>query len=147
MDYFDYCTGLTMTNAKFDSLFGGPPRKAEQLLTQREMDLTASVQKVLEDVLIQMTRSLAKEFDEENLCLAGGVALNCVANGKILRDGAFEAHLDSASVWRCRRRRGRGAKRLSRLCAQAEDSQPPLATAWRGPFSGQPMTRRTLRRG
>ena len=90
MDYFDYCTGLTMTNAKFNALFGGPPRKAEQLLTQREMDLTASVQKVLEDVLIQMTRSLAKEFDQENLCLAGGVALNCVANGKILRDGAFK---------------------------------------------------------
>ena len=90
MEYFDYCTGLTMTNAKFDTLFGGPPRKAEQLLTQREMDLTASVQKVLEDVLIQMTRSLAKEFDQENLCLAGGVALNCVANGKILRDSAFK---------------------------------------------------------
>ena len=90
MDYFDYCTGLTMTNAKFDALFGGPPRKPEQLLTQREMDLTASIQKVLEDVLIQMTRSLAKEFAQENLCLAGGVALNCVANGKILRDGAFK---------------------------------------------------------
>ncbi len=90
MDYFDYCTGLTMTNAKFDALFGGPPRKPEQRLTQREMDLTASVQKVLEDALIQMTRSLAKEFGQENLCLAGGVALNCVANGKILRDGAFK---------------------------------------------------------
>ena len=75
---------------RFDKLFGGPPRKPEQLLTQREMDLTASIQKVLEDVLIQMTRSLAKEFGEENLCLAGGVALNCVANGKILRDGAFK---------------------------------------------------------
>ena len=90
MDYFDYCTGLTMTNVRFDKLFGGPPRKPEQLLTQREMDLTASIQKVLEDVLILMTRSLAKEFGEENLCLAGGVALNCVANGKILRDGAFK---------------------------------------------------------
>jgi carbamoyltransferase len=90
MDYFDYCTGLTMTNAKFDTLFGGPPRKPEQLLTQREMDLTASVQKVLEDVLLTMTRSLAKETGEQNLCLAGGVALNCVANGKILRDGAFK---------------------------------------------------------
>lgn len=90
IDYFDYCTGLTMTNAKFDALFGGPPRKPEQLLTQREMDLTASIQKVLEDVLIQMTRSLAIEFDQENLCLAGGVALNCVANGKLLRDGAFK---------------------------------------------------------
>jgi carbamoyltransferase len=90
MDYFDYCTGLTMTNAKFHDLFGGPPRKPEQLLTQREMDLTASVQKVLEDVLITMTRALAKEFGQKNLCLSGGVALNCVANGKILRDGAFE---------------------------------------------------------
>ncbi len=90
MDYFDYCTGLTMTNAKFDTLFGGPPRKPEQLLTQREMDLTASVQKVLEDVLLTMTRSLARETGEQNLCLAGGVALNCVANGKILRDGAFK---------------------------------------------------------
>jgi carbamoyltransferase len=90
MDYFDYCTGLTMTNAKFDALFGGPPRKPEQLLTQREMDLTASVQKVLEDVLLTMTRSLARETGEQNLCLAGGVALNCVANGKILRDGAFK---------------------------------------------------------
>ncbi len=90
MDYFDYCTGLTMTNDKFDQLFGGPPRKPEQLLTQREMDLTASVQKVLEDVLLTMTRALAKETGEQNLCLAGGVALNCVANGKILRDGAFK---------------------------------------------------------
>jgi carbamoyltransferase len=90
MEYFDYCTGLTMTNAKFDQLFGGPPRKPEQLLTQREMDLTASIQVVLEGVLLTMTRSLAKEFNQQNLCLSGGVALNCVANGKILRDGAFK---------------------------------------------------------
>ena len=90
MDYFDYCTGLTMTNAKFDALFGGPPRKPEQLLTQREMDLTASVQAVLEEVVLKMTRAIARETGAKNLCLAGGVALNCVANGKILRDGAFE---------------------------------------------------------
>jgi carbamoyltransferase len=90
MEYFDYCTGLTMTNAKFDDLFGGPPRKAEQLLTQREMDLTASVQAVLENVVLKMTRSIARETGAKNLCLAGGVALNCVANGKVLRDGAFE---------------------------------------------------------
>ena len=93
MDYFDYCTGLTMTNAKFDDLFGGAPRKPEQLLTQREMDLTASVQAVLEDVVIKMARSVARETGAKNLCLAGGVALNCVANGKMLRDGAFE------SIW------------------------------------------------
>jgi carbamoyltransferase len=90
MDYFDYCTGLTMTNAKFNALFGGPPRKAEQLLTQREMDLTASVQFVLEEVVLKMTRAIANETGAQNLCLAGGVALNCVANGKVLRDGAFK---------------------------------------------------------
>ncbi|MBF0620608.1 MAG: carbamoyltransferase [Magnetococcales bacterium] len=90
MDYFDYCTGLTMTNKRFNALFGGPPRTPEQEITQREMDLAASIQKVVEDVVLQMTRSLAKETGMENLCLAGGVALNCVANGKILRDGHFK---------------------------------------------------------
>ena len=88
--YFDYCTGLTMTNANFDALFGAPPRKPEELLTQRHMDLAASVQAVTEYVVLKLTRSLAAETGQKNLCLAGGVALNCVANGKILRDGAFE---------------------------------------------------------
>ncbi len=88
--YFDYCTGLTMTNKKFDALFGGPPRSEGELLTQRHMDLAASVQAVTEEVVLRLTRSLAKEFNIENLCLAGGVALNCVANGKILHDGAFK---------------------------------------------------------
>jgi len=88
--YFDYCTGLRMTNTKFDALFGGPPRGPEELLTQRHMDLAASVQAVTEEVVLKLTRSLAKETGAKNLCLAGGVALNCVANGKVLRDGAFE---------------------------------------------------------
>ena len=88
--YFDYCTGLTMTNARFDELFGAPPRKQEDPLTQRHMDLAASVQAVTEEVVLKLTRSLAKETGLKNLCLAGGVALNCVANGKVLRDGAFE---------------------------------------------------------
>jgi len=88
--YFDYCTGLTMTNRHFDDLFGGPPRLAEEQLTQRHMDLAASVQVVTEEVILRMTRALAKETGQKNLCLAGGVALNCVANGKVLRDGAFE---------------------------------------------------------
>ncbi|HEU0225725.1 MAG TPA: carbamoyltransferase N-terminal domain-containing protein, partial [Steroidobacteraceae bacterium] len=88
--YFDYCTGLTMTNGKFDALFGGPRRKPEELLTQKHMDLAASVQKVTEEVMLRLTRSLARETGQQNLCLAGGVALNCVANGKILRDGAFK---------------------------------------------------------
>lgn len=88
--YFDYCTGLRMTNAKFDDLFGGPARTPEQPLDQRHMDLAASIQAVTEEVLLRLTRSLAKETGIKNLCLAGGVALNCVANGKVLRDGAFE---------------------------------------------------------
>lgn len=88
--YFDYCTGLKMTNAKFDALFGGPARKADELLTQKHMDLAASVQAVTEEVVLRLTRALAKETGAKNLCLAGGVALNCVANGKVLRDRAFE---------------------------------------------------------
>ncbi|MBO6946820.1 MAG: carbamoyltransferase [Rhodospirillales bacterium] len=88
--YFNYCTGLTMTNKKFDELFGGPPRKAEEQLTQKHMDLAASVQAVTEEVVLRLTRSLSKEYGIKNLCLAGGVALNCVANGKVLRDQAFE---------------------------------------------------------
>ena len=90
LDYFDYCTGLTMTNGKFDSLFEGPRRKPEEPLTQRHMDLAASVQVVLEEVILHMTRALATETGAKNLCLAGGVALNCVANGRLLRDGHFE---------------------------------------------------------
>ncbi|WP_457936053.1 carbamoyltransferase family protein [Mesorhizobium sp. 10J20-29] len=90
MDYFDYCTGLTMTNSRFDTLFGGPPRKSEALLTQKEMDLAASVQAVCEDVILSLGRAIAKETGGRRLCMAGGVALNCVANGKLLRDGCFE---------------------------------------------------------
>jgi carbamoyltransferase len=90
LDYFDYCTGLTMTNERFHALFGGPPRKPEVWLTQREMDLAASVQKVCEEVVLRMGRAIARETGQKNLCLAGGVALNCVANGKLLRDGCFE---------------------------------------------------------
>ena len=89
MSYFDYATGLTMTNKKFHALFGGPPRTSETELTQREMDLAASVQKVTEDVIIKLARGIAKETGESNLCLAGGVALNCVANGILLREKIF----------------------------------------------------------
>jgi carbamoyltransferase len=90
MDYFDYCAGLTMTNSRFDTLFGGPPRKPAQELTQKHMDIAASIQAVTEDVMLKLTRSVAAETGMKNLCLAGGVALNCVANGKILRDGKFD---------------------------------------------------------
>ena len=88
--YFDYATGLTMTSRRFHDLFGAPPRKPDDRLTQREMDLAASVQAVTEEVMLRMTRALRKKHGIPTLCLAGGVALNCVANGKILRDGAFE---------------------------------------------------------
>jgi carbamoyltransferase len=90
MSYFDYCTGLTMTNANFDRLFGAAPRKIDELLTPWHMDVAASLQKVTEEVMLRLTRSLARETGAKNLCLAGGVALNCVGNGKILRDGSFE---------------------------------------------------------
>jgi len=88
--YFNYCTGLTMTNKKFDDLFGDKPRGPEDLLGQKHMDLAASVQAVTEEIVLRLTRSLAKETGITNLCLAGGVALNCVANGKILKDGSFD---------------------------------------------------------
>ena len=88
--YFDYCTGLTMTNAKFDALFGGPARPSEEWLTQREMNLAASIQAVTEEVVLRLTRSLARETGLKHLCMAGGVALNCVANGKVLRQADFD---------------------------------------------------------
>ena len=90
LDYFDYCTGLTMTNEKFDALFGGPRRTPEERLTQREMDLAASIQMVTEEVVLKLAQSIAQETGAKNLCLAGGVALNCVANGKLLRKKYFE---------------------------------------------------------
>jgi carbamoyltransferase len=93
IDYLNYCTGLTMTNGKFDDLFGGPPRKPETLLTQRDMDLARSIQEVTEEVMLRLARTLHRETGAKNLCLAGGVALNCVGNGRILRvlrEGPFK---------------------------------------------------------
>ncbi|MEZ5848233.1 MAG: carbamoyltransferase [Geminicoccaceae bacterium] len=88
--YFDYCTGLTMTNAAFDRLVGGPPRRPEEELTQRHMDLAASVQAVTEEVMLRMARSIRRETGQRHLCMAGGVALNCVANGRIHAEGIFD---------------------------------------------------------
>lgn len=90
MQYFNYCTGLTMTNERFDELFGGPPRRPESDITQREMDIAASIQVVTEDVVLRLAKAIHEETGERNLCLAGGVALNCVANGRLLREGPFE---------------------------------------------------------
>lgn len=89
MDYFNYAVGLTMTNEKFHRLFGGPPRKSESRLSQKEMDLARSVQEVTEEIMLKLAVSIRKETGAENLCLAGGVALNCVANGKILKAGVY----------------------------------------------------------
>ncbi|MEH2497182.1 carbamoyltransferase [Bradyrhizobium sp. AZCC 1678] len=90
MSYFDYCTGLTMTNERFAKLFGAPVRTPDKLLTPFHMDVAASIQAVLDEAVLRLTRSLAKKTGARNLCLAGGVALNCVANGKVMRDGKFD---------------------------------------------------------
>ncbi|HEV7374455.1 MAG TPA: carbamoyltransferase [Pyrinomonadaceae bacterium] len=90
MEYFNFAQGLTMTNRRFDELFDGRPRKPESELTQREMDLARSVQEVTELAMLRMARHVHRETGEKNLCLAGGVALNCVGNGRILREGPFE---------------------------------------------------------
>ncbi len=90
MSYFNYCTGLTMTNDKFAGLFGGPARESETALSQREMDIAASIQVVTEEVVMRLARTLQAETGEQNLCLAGGVALNCVSNGKLIRNGPFK---------------------------------------------------------
>jgi carbamoyltransferase len=91
LKYFNYCTGLTMTNGQFDAVFGGPPRKPESPLTQRDMDLARSIQEVTEEAMLRLARTLHTETGLDNLCLAGGVALNCVGNGRILREGPFRA--------------------------------------------------------
>ena len=90
LNFFNYCTGLTMTNEKFNRLFGGVPRNPETEISQRDMDIAASIQKVTEEVLIKLVKGVAKTSGQKNLCLAGGVALNCVANGKLLREEIFE---------------------------------------------------------
>jgi carbamoyltransferase len=90
MECFNYCTGLTMTNGKFETLFGSPARKPETLLTQKDMDLARSIQEVTEEIMLRLARTLHRETGTENLCLAGGVALNCVGNGRILREGPFK---------------------------------------------------------
>src|SRR5437867_7925458 len=93
MEFFNYATGLTMTNRRFDRIFGGPPREPETKLTQREMDLARSIQDVTEEVMLRLSTTLHSETGADNLCLAGGVALNCVGNGRILREGRYK------SIW------------------------------------------------
>ena len=139
IDYFNYCTGLTMTNGKFDSLFDGPPRKPESPLTQREMDLARSVQDVTEEVMLRLARTLHRETGQPNLCLAGGVALNCVGNGRILREGPFEGFGSSrqpampAGPWARHYQPGMAIKNKLEPCSEGD----AMHGAFLGPFSNE----------
>jgi carbamoyltransferase len=143
--YFSYATGLTMTNRRFAALFGQPVRQAEGVLTQFHMDMAASLQAVTEEVVLRLTRSLAQEYGIPNLCLAGGVALNCVANGKVLRDGAF------ANLWIQPAAGDAGGAPGAALAAwHLELGQPrvvsgdAMAGAYLGPNYSQPEIERRL---
>ena len=129
MKYFNYCQGLTMTNKAFDQLFEGPPRKPETRITQREMDLARSVQDVTELAMLRMARHVHKETGEKNLCLAGGVALNCVGNGRVLREGTVREDLDTTRGGRRRRRTGCGAVGLVPAFGELAKYGPRFAAA------------------
>lgn len=139
MDYFNYCTGLTMTSPHFDHVFGGPPREPETPLTQREMDLARSIQDVTEEVMFCLARTLHRETGADNLCLAGGVALNCVGNGRILRQGPYKR------VWIQPAAGDAGGALGAALCAwhrlegRARKTAPP-DDAMRGSFLGPGFT-------
>lgn len=139
LDYFDYCTGLTMTNARFADLFGGPARRADEPLTQREMDIAASIQLVLEEVVLALTRSIARETGIANLCLAGGVALNCVANGKILRDGAFSNIWVQPAAGDAGGALGAALTAYHGVCGGARQT-PPRGDAMNGAYLGPSYT-------
>jgi carbamoyltransferase len=149
LDYFDYCTGLRMTGEKFHQLFGGPPRRPDERLTQHHMDLAASIQAATEEVVLRLTRSIAADTGAENLCLAGGVALNCVANGKVLRDGRFKR------LWMQPAAGDAGGSLGAALCAYYLFRKQPrvvpasgdaMAGAYLGPAFGQSEIEERLRR-
>jgi carbamoyltransferase len=139
MDYFDYATGLTMTNARFDRLFGGPPREMESRLTQRDMDLARSVQDVTEEVMLRLARTVHRETGADNLCLAGGVALNCVGNGRIRREGPFRGLWIQPAAGDAGGAIGAAQSAWYRLEGQARKTVPP-ADAMRGAFLGPAYT-------
>ena len=144
LEYFEYCTGLTMTNGNFDRLFGGPARKPEQKLTQREMDLAASIQAITEEVMLKLALGVAKDTGEKNLCLAGGVALNCVANGKLLRKkystgcGCSPRPATPAARWAPRMSR---TFSIPRRAAPSASVSTPCAAAISGRSSRRPISR------
>ena len=149
MRYFNYCTGLTMTNSRFDELFEGPPRKPEDEITQREMDIAASIQVVTEEVVLRLARTLHEETGETNLCLAGGVALNCVANGRVLREGPYE------NIWiQPAAGDAGGAAGAAAVAWHVYDEQPrklngktgPAADGMRGSYLGPKFSSHEIRR-
>ena len=136
MSFFDYPAGLRMTSERFHTLFGGAPRVPESELTQREMDLAASIQKVTEEIVLRAGRHVHSVAGMKNLCLSGGVALNCVANGRLLREGALREHLDPAGRGRCGQRAGHSALHLA-----------PTPRKHSGPPAGRLAVRHVARRG
>ena len=143
MKYFSYDYGLRMTNGAFDEFFGGPPRKPESWMTEREFDIAASVQKVCEEVVLRMVRHLHQETGLTKLCMAGGVALNCVANGRVIRETPDQGALGAARGRRRRRRRGRRPLHLQHA-RQAAARRRPGRTPTSGPSSATPRSRRYL---
>ena len=139
MDYFNYPTGLTMTNARFDRLFGGPPREMETRLTQREMDLARSIQDVTEEVMLRLARTVHRETGADNLCLAGGVALNCVGNGRIRRESPFRGLWIQPAAGDAGGAIGAAQSAWYRLEGRARKTVPP-ADAMHGAFLGPAYT-------
>jgi carbamoyltransferase len=135
MEYFNYSTGLTMTSRRFDRLFGGPPRLPEARLTQRDMDLARSIQDVTEEVMLRLARTLHRETGADNLCLAGGVALNCVGNGRILREGPYSGLWIQPAAGDAGGALGVALAAWHRLENRARKTAPP-ADAMRGAFLG-----------
>ena len=136
MQYFDYANGLTMTNRRFDALFGGPPRQPEAPLTQREMNMAASIQAVTEAVVLKLASTVHREMDVDYLCLAGGVALNSVANGRLLREGPFKDYMGAAGLWRCGGCPGGGLFCMAQLSEKSQDVPVWRQHAWRLPGPG-----------
>ena len=120
LKYFNYMVGLTMTNNKFAQLFNGLPRKPEDALTDREMDMAASVQAVTEEIMLKLARTVRQKTGKKNLCLAGGVALNCVGNGKILREGIFDDIWIQPAAGDAGGALGRGSLCLAQIPGQAK---------------------------
>src|SRR6059036_2899 len=145
MDYFDYCTGLTMTSRRFDTVFGGPPREPETLLTQRDMDLARSIQDVTEEVMLRLARTLHRETGADNLCLAGGVALNCVGNGRILREGPYKGMWIQPAAGDAGGAIGAALSAWHRLENRARKTAPP-EDAMRGAFLGPAYTNEEIER-